>query len=225
MQRIAVIAFIAAGMALAAGAQTPVSTIQSTGKATVDTSPEYVDFWFHKRVESATFAEAMKSVLDFGPALRKKMAELQYSAFDLTLSGPALPNLTLKEAWVSARVRFTMNTFSNIETGPGLFAALCDDMAGLSETLECSAEGPFLNVGNPKAIEQTAVGLATEDALPIAQATAELMNAQIAAVEHVDIEECVWNEDPEIKAAQPDMRRLTCTARVHITYAFSVPGQ
>jgi len=215
------VALVLVAAAPAAGQMGPVSTIQSTGTASVDVPPDHVDFWLHKEAGGATFVEAMQTVLQFGPVVRKTLAKQEVGAFDLTLSAPAIADIAVKGARVSAQIRFSMNPFSNRETGPEQFAGLCDKMAALAEALECYIEGPMLGVQDPGAVEQDATALATENALPVAQATAELMNAQISAVEHVIIEACAWNAAPDTRAPLPDVRRLTCTARVHVTYAFS----
>ena len=207
-----------------ASAQT-MSTIQSTGTATVEVPPEHVEFWLHREVKAESFSEAIKSVLLFGPALRKAMAERELLHYELDLSGPAIPLIGMPGARVSARLRFSMNPFNTREKGPALFAELCDQMTALAEQMDCLIEGPILGVDDRKAVEHNAIALATENALPVAQSVADLMNAQIAAVDHVAIEEPVWNEPPDDRALLPDLWRMTCTARVHMTYAFSAEAQ
>lgn len=218
---------ICLAVALCAAAQTqhpPVSTIENIGTATVDVPPDYVEFWLHKNTAEPTFVESIRAVLGFGPKLRKELANRELGGYDLTLSAPAITDLANPGARVSARVEFPMSRFSNRETGPALFATLCDNMVLVAEALESQVEGPLLAVRDRQAVEQAAAALATENALPLAQAVAELMNAQITAVDHVAIEQCTWNADPDTKATLPDMRRITCTARVRVTYAFSAPG-
>ncbi len=220
------VALVSLGVAAGAAAQ-PVllSTIEKMGTATVDVPPDYVTFWLHKEATGSTFVEAVRASLEFGPVLRKELAKQELGPFELTLSAPAIPDTEKRGVWVSAQVQLSMNPFNNRETGPEMFAAVCDKMAALAPTLECFVEGPILGVQDPSAVEQAAVGLATENALPLAQAIAELMNSQIVAVDHVIVEECVWNADPDTKATLPDMRRITCTARVRVTYAFSATAE
>lgn len=231
MRTHAVVLSILMGAALTSGAETPaivmqpapMSTIESTGVATVEAAPDYVVFWFHRDASGTTFVEAIRTALELGPALRKELTNRQVGGYELNLSGPAIVDLGKTNARVSAWLRFSMNTFSNHETGPALFGALCDQMAQLGQSLACAVEGPSLIVDNPSAVEQSATTLAVENALPLAQAAATLMNAQIVAVDRLAIEPCSWNTDPETKATLPDMRRLTCTSHVRVTYSFVTP--
>jgi uncharacterized protein YggE len=77
-----------------------------------------------------------------------------------------------------------------------------------------------LTVVDPTAIEQGAVARAVENAYPHAEAVALVMKAQITALNRVVIDQIAWNADPSSRAAQPDCSRLTCTARVKVSYAF-----
>ena len=202
----------------------PVSTIENTGVATVDVPPDDVAFWVHMDAVAAevTFLDAMRAVLSFGAAVRKELADREPGPYDLAMSAPAIVEMADAHAVrVSARLQFSMTRFSNRETGPELFATLCDDMVAMARHLECDLEGPVLTVRSPEAVEQAAVALATENALPTAASVAELMNAHIISVDHVAVGECVWNDDPEARATLPDIRRLTCRARVKVRYVFS----
>ncbi|HEO70775.1 MAG TPA: SIMPL domain-containing protein [Candidatus Hydrogenedentes bacterium] len=118
-----------------------------------------------------------------------------------------------------------MARFSNIETGPGELAALCDEIVALAAELDCRVEGPVLDVKDRQSLERAAIALATENALPLAQTVAELMEAQIVSIDQVIIDGCKWNQDPETRAAQPDIRSLTCTAEVTVRYIFAVPSR
>ena len=203
------------------GAATLLPTIESMGVATVDVVPEYVVFWLHKQNEGETRVASMAEALRFGGALGKALAERELGASDVSYSAPAIEDATRPCVRVSARIRVGMARFSNRETGPGLFAGLCDDMVALAEGLGCALEGPLLDVEDRKGTESTAIGMATRDALPAAQSLAEIMSAHVVAVERVVIQECSWNDPPELRFPLPNLGRLTCTARVRVTYSFS----
>lgn len=199
----------------------PLSTIESPGMATLETPPDLVEFWLHRTVKGATFMETMKNVLAFGPALRKELAAMDIGPFELAITAPALKDIKSPQMLVSAKIQINMNTFNSRETGPEMFAQVCDSLTTLAAKLECPIEGPVFSVQDKGAIERSAIALAVENALPAAQTVAEMMNAFIGAVDSVAIQECAWNAPPDTQAATPDMRRLTCTAHVRVTYAFS----
>lgn len=131
-----------------------------------------------------------------------------------------MPDVVNKEADISARLRFNAAPYTTAENGIAQFALLCDKIAALATTLECEPEGPTLGVDDTRAAEDAAIARAVEKAYTGGKAAAQVMNGQIVAVDHVSIEEILWNKAPGVSARQPDIRRLTCTARVRVTYAF-----
>ncbi len=214
---VAIVTATAGAAQIAPGA----STIQSTATATIDVVPDYVDFWLHRAVTADNFAMTMVEVLEFGPALRKAISKDKLAPSDQLIMAPSIADINSGQVSVSAKLRFNMSAYTDHEAGPRLFAALCDKILGLSEQLECSVEGPFLELDDRRSVEQTAQERAIENALAPAQSAAELMDAEIIAVDRIDMGDCVWNEDPARRTRLPTMRRLTCSARVRVTYTFA----
>ena len=225
IDRVVVASLLLAACATATAQVTPISTIQTVGEGTVEVPPDTVEFWLHKESTAAVFVEAFSTVLRFGPALRKELTERDLTPLDVSVTAPSIPLTGGRNARVSAKVQFSMSTFTDRETGPTMFAALCDQMLDTAAKLECLIEGPLFTVQDRPAVEQAAAALALEKALPMAQSLADLMSARVTAVDHVDVEEAAWNAAPDTRAALPDLRRLTCTVRVHVTYAFSATGE
>jgi len=199
----------------------PVSTIATEGVAVVDTVPTYVEFWLHARRPGNTIAEATEAALQFESAVRKALQDAELTTTELSFTGIAIPDIKLKQAHVSARLRFGASTYSSAEEGPRLFAALCDKLTNLAAGLACTIEGPALSVDDKESIEDAAIASATEKAYAPAKAAAQVMNAQIIAVDQVSVESLTWNNAPGVSATQPDLRKLTCMAKVKVTYAFS----
>ncbi len=209
----------AAGTAVAQEA--PISTIDSEGVATVDAVPSYVEFWLHLQAKGGSVAEAVAKAVKFEPALRQEIQTRELAPTQLVFSSVAVPDLVAKEADISARLRFSAAPFTTTENGIAQFALLCDKIAALAGALECQPEGPTLGTEEAQSVQDTAISRAVEKAYAGGKAAAEVMSGQIIAVDHVAIGETVWNKAPGVSARQPDIRRLTCTARVQVTYAFA----
>ena len=67
-------------------------------------------------------------------------------------------------------------------------------------------------------VERTAVMRAMENALPNAEAAAQIMSTRIATIFDVRVVEIAWNQDPEYGADQPDTERASCSAKVEVVY-------
>jgi hypothetical protein len=218
---------LAASLAMtfaAVGQEAPVSTIETEGVAVLDTAPMYAEFWLHAQPQGQTLAEAAEGALGFEPAIRKEIQARELTPSELTFSGVAIPSVQAKEARISVRIRFSASAFNSPTEGPRQFALLCDKIAALAAALSCKAEGPFLGVDDPESVEHAGVARATEKAYPAAKAAAQIMNGQIIAVDKVAVQDVTWNKAPGVNAAQPDIRRLTCTVRVKVQYVFA-PAQ
>lgn len=218
---------IAAGLVAAygaAGQEVPASVIESEGIATVDTAPSYVEFWLHAAPRGATQAEAMESALRFESALRRELDERGVKPAELVFDPVSIPDVLIKEARVSARLRLSTSVFSSPDMGMKDFAAFCDKIDAMARKLECQPEGPFWGIENTEAIEAMAIGRATEKAYAPAKAAAEILNGQIVAVDQVAVMGVAWNSREKTPAPVPNLRRISCTARVHVVYALT-PGE
>ncbi len=164
---VAIVTAATSGAQIAPGA----STIQSTATATIDVMPDYVEFWLHREVTADNFAATMVEVLEFGPELRKAISKDKLGPSDQLIMAPSIADINSGQVSVSAKLRFNMSAYTDHEAGPRLFAVLCDKMLSLSEQLECTVAGPFLEVDDRGSVEQTAQGRAIENAGTISRGT------------------------------------------------------
>lgn len=216
--------------------QTVTPTIENTASATVAATPDYVEFWLHREGAGATYVAATEAALRLEPTLRQALEERKLSPIEIHFSGLAIPESIMEPkgsaaslsraprqaAYQSARLQFPGGAFTTGEDGPKQLAALCDTMQDLAKELKCSLEGPILGVKDTEALRQSAIARALENAYPAAEGAARLMRTNIMAVEKVQIEDIEWNADPDSRSRQPDLHRVTCTARVRVTY--SIPA-
>jgi uncharacterized protein YggE len=195
--------------------------IETEGVATIDAIPPYVEFWLHADTTGATCAEAMEHAMNVEPEVRKAIQEHNLSPTDIQFMGFSLPDVKSKEARVSGRLRFSMTSYTTPPDGPKLFAALCDEITVLAASVSCHVEGPILGVEDKDAVEDAAVGRATEKAYPTAKAAAQIMKAQVTSVDKVSVESIIWNTVAGVHATEPTLRRVTCTVRVRVSYTFA----
>lgn len=224
MRCLCILAFLAVSPLAAAAVTQPTATIESEGIGTVEAAPDYAEFWLHRRAAGKSVAESAQNMKAFEAALQKELTDRQLTPLETRFSSLAVPNAANLETKQSVRLRFSVAKFSNTEDGPAQFAKLCDDVLALAWAVQCIPEGPILGVSNTKPLEQAAVALAAEKAYPAAEAMALVMKMQIFSVDNAKVLSIVWNQDPHSKAPQPDIRRVTCTARVQVCYSYG-PSQ
>lgn len=198
-----------------------VPVILSRGEATVDTIPTYADFWLHKKASGETNLEAVEKASDLETRINKELETRSLSPKEAVLSGMAFGEAASREASVSVRLRFNATPFSTATEGPKDFAKLCDTLNELATALGCDLQGPKLGTTDEQSVSDAAVARAVEKAYAGARAAAEIMEAQIFAVNSVEVVGLVWNAAPDAASVQPDIRRLTCTATVKVGYAFT----
>jgi len=200
------------------------ATIDSPGVGTVDVVPEFVEFWIRLAGPGKSNAESADAAQAFEATLRKELETRKIIPAALDFSGLAIPDATKRASLRSAKLRFSAVPFKSVDDGPKQFAKLCDDVLELAAAVPGAVvEGPVLGVENTKTIEQAAVTLATEKAYPAAEAIATAMKTQIVGIQSASVISLTWNQDLTSKAAQPDIRRLNCTAKVRIWYLYPTP--
>lgn len=196
--------------------------IESDGVATVESPPDYVEFWLHKTAQGATAAETVAAAALFETQLDDQIKTAEWPApSSKEVSEMSFGDINRPAAKVSAHLTFSARPFANPKTGLADFAKLCDGMTALAKTLACTIEGPFFSVAAKSETEQAAVARAVEQALAPALGAAQVLKTRIESVDSVVVKEVVWNREPDTRAAQPQIRRVTCTARVHVKYLFS----
>lgn len=199
------------------------ATIASEGVGTVEAAPDYVEFWIHYRGNGKSVAESAAKTQGFESALRKELANRKIAPGSLDFSNLAVPSAAKLETFRSARLRFSMVPFKGGDEEVQQFAKLCDAILATAWALQCTVEGPILGVEDTKPVEQAAIARATAKAYVPAEAVATAMSTRIVGIDHVSVEAVTWNKDPHTKAHQPDLKRVTCTAKVKIWYVYATP--
>lgn len=212
---------VAALTPYAAAQNDSLSTIDAAGEASVSTQPDYVDFWLTFRATANTFEESARKAVPFEENLTKALEKKELVPASVVVSGLSIPSMNVPEAVVSARVRVQLLRFSPDEDKGVAFGALCDTIAGIAKTLGCAVEGPELQSDERETLEQDAVARATENALYRADAIAALMDSEIYAVQSVSVLDVKWSSATGEKDTLPDLKRITCTARVKVVYRYA----
>ncbi len=194
-------------------------TIDCTGKASVEVTPDYVEFWIDARPAGSSFAEAMKTAIDVEPAVRKELDDRTLAPIDIKVFGPTIPDVKEVSAHVAIQLRFSTAPFTQSGDGPLTFAALCDGLRAVAEKLGGTLRGPVTGVTNRKPLEQAALGKAVEAAYPHGEGIADILLSQIVSVEQVRVAQVAWDKPTEAKTPKQDLRRSVCTVSVRVTYA------
>jgi len=195
------------------------ASIHNVGEAKVEARPDHVDFWLTREFTADTMQEAMAEASGFEQTVVATLNQNGVSPRE-TLVGEKRPidaALPLVQRFV--RIRFQHHAFRNPEDGMEQFAEVCDGLRQVAEDLDASLEGPYYDVADRDSVEQTAVNRAMEEAYPLANSAAQLMQGRIRAVDHVEILEISW-ERPVRSAEEALQERMICVARVRVTYAF-----
>ena len=209
------------GVCLSTAAQNvPPPLVDSMGEATVYDAPTHVEFQLHRTAMGATLEAAMAVAETFGDALREQMVACDLHPTELAVRAPSIPDLTLKAVVVSARLRFGMASYLLPEKGMVQFALLCDTIGRVAGALGCTVTGPILGTAEKETLMYSAVTLATENAYPPADAAASALKSGIYSVDSVQVIEVLWNRPGELEAA-PNIRQISCTARVKVSYALT----
>jgi Protein of unknown function (DUF541) len=200
------------------------ATIETTQSATLENPPDYVEFLLELRATGATFEEAMAKAVPFESKLREALSERELAFIQLETAGPAIPDVCEPVVTVSARLRFSAVGLGDAEEGAKALAALCDKIAALSRALDCQPKGPFPGVLDKTSVEAAVVEQAMENAYPHAEAAAKAIRAQIVAVDSVQIQDVGWDTVKGDWFSGVFAGTVACTARVKVTYVFSVSG-
>lgn len=170
-----------------------------------------------------TNASATAAVDEAVRAFRKALNEFDVHPVDFEVSTPTVRNAAKAEASATARMRFSLAGFSNPDTGPAQFAELCDKLAALAKGNHAVLAGPEFEVEDKETVQRSAVTQAIANAYPIADALALALSSRISAVEVAKVTEITWNKPLRETAIEPNLKQVSCTAKVHVTY--NVPSQ
>ncbi len=209
---------------LGAAGQDFYASIHNVGEAKVEARPDHVDFWLTREFTADTMQEAMAEASGFEQTVVETLNANDVSPNE-TLVGEKRPvdaALPLIQRFV--RLRFHHYVFLDPEEGMERFAQACDGVRRVAGDLDSSLEGPYYDVADRASVEQTAVNRAMEEAYPLANSAAQLMQGRIRAVDHVEILDISW-ERPMRSEEEALRERMVCVARVRVTYAFADGNQ
>jgi uncharacterized protein YggE len=198
------------------------STVTSPGTATVETPPDRADFWLYFQLTGNNLQEAAEKVRTTELEVLRLLKDREIAPLETVVTGPSIPDANTPMVTFAFRLRFTVGRLvAGVEEPVQRLAAICDALHAAAEQTDSVLTGPQLKVSNPHAIERTAVMRAMENALPNAEAAAQIMATRIDTIFDVRILEIAWNQDPEHGADQPDTERVTCSAKVEVVYVLN----
>lgn len=202
----------------AAAQQTHSTVVETTGAATIFAAPTHADFWVHLVTSAETFRGAMDTAEQFERRLREALAAKSITPNEIEVAGPAIETVKEPLVDISVKLRFNMGPYKSADTGARQFAGLCDNLKAVAAQVATSIDGPLLILADEDTILRTAVTKATENAYPAAEAIARELSSNVYAVAAVSVESVVWNAAPEVRAAQPALKQVSCTATVRVAY-------
>ncbi len=203
--------------AYAVGMNQPI--IVNVAEASVLTSPGAVEFQFIRHFSDATLEAAMEQYETFIRAVPQAVRGADLQPTEINTAPPIIVSLAQRQVKASFTVRFSMAIFNTPKTGTVQFAALCDKLAALADTLQCTLAHPAFYASDPESVVERAVARATENAYPAADAIATAVKTNIYAVDRVDIIEISWDQEPEGQTAETP--QISCRAVVQVTYALA----
>lgn len=220
-------------------AQEPITSyVTATGEATVFAPPTHVTFHvkFSATLPAPEAADTPKEgAADVAPAapetatnaavvdrlnqatsdLRKALNDLDLHPVEFKATVPTVRAANTREVACVARLRFSLSGFSSPDTGPSQFADLCDKLALVAQRGGATLQGPAFEVDDKESLQRNAVTQATTNAYPIGDAIALALTSRIDYVETVKVIELKLDEND----TEPNLKQLSCTAKVEVTYA------
>lgn len=195
----------------------PPTTIESTGTAALDMTPDFADFTIVREVKGDTAEAALKQAAPFAAALEEELKKRELAYREITAEGPVLAGPDGLRSQATVVVRFALGTYQTSATGYAEFGALCDKLKTLASDMGCGISQPVFAVADTKSAESTVIGTAVENAYGWGEGVARILGAVITSVENVRVVDVKWAESAELK-------RMTCTATVSVKYT-AAPNQ
>lgn len=209
----------AAGALSATGVPIEQPVILNTGEAVVFVLPGQVEFKFVRHFSADTLQAAIEQYNAYVEAAPQAIRGSELQPLEIKTAPPLITSLAYHQVQASVTVRFSMAVFNTAKTGPTQFAALCDKMNALAETMKSTLASPLLLANDPDMFMSAAVARATENAYPSAEAVAAAVKTTIYAVDKVEVLETEWVQQPEDQ--QTEVPHLGCRAKVRVTYALA----
>ncbi len=213
------------GMSQWASGQTETPpAVDSSGRATIEVAPEFVEFNLALRESGASLEASTQRVLKFEEDLRQALEDLDLPTGVIQMSGVQTGDMDRTAATVHARLRFAFAPASTPSDRARKLASLADRLKKAARALNFEIHGTSFGVEDKETVEQEAVARATENALYKSDAVASLMNASIVAVRSVSVLDVRWgDQDSDMPGSGSDVKRILCTARVRVVYQLSIP--
>lgn len=192
--------------------------VRTTGEATVEVQPDYVEFWLHLTQAGSSFEEAGLATRGLEQTIVDATEALELTPLDVKVSAQAIPDVNTLTIHRSIRIRYPARIIGSDEDSRQYFAWLCDTNRILAAQLTATLEGPILGVNDRDRVMQSALTLAMERAYPLAERAARDMQSAVVSVHEAEVTEVIWNDDPNWRGLQPEYGRVTCTVRVRMAY-------
>lgn len=211
-----------------------VSYVEVDAEHTVYVPPNYVAFRLEFQSGPGEPGDAAKSAADAvgdidasQKAFREALNNLDLHPIEIELGVPSVRAAIPATAVAGIRLKFSLAGFANPDTGPAMFAGLCDKIADLATKNNAQLAGPEFGVEDEESVVRNVVTLATTDAYPVGDALALALSARVELVESVKVTEIRWSRQPPADKLltatsdplEPNFRQISCTAKVHVTYA------
>ncbi len=203
-------------LALNVFGEEPPPTITSTGEATLLAPIGQVEFLFVRHFIGATLEESITQCETFLEAAPVAIRGADLQPLELSPSPPTITSISEHQTRAIVTVRFGMAAFNAAKTGPVQFAALCDKLAGVADTMKATLSSPLFYAAEEDRIEAAVVARAMENAYLPAEAAAQAVKSNIFAVDSIVILEITWEQQPEKQTS--DVPQIACHALVQVTY-------
>jgi len=219
-----VIALLLAAASSAGAQETYATLIENQAEATLDTAPNTIVFHLSRNFTGDTLADAARSATSIAPELRAALKDAGYDRATLRVSGPMIPDPNTKSIRIDAEIRLPLTSSGAEGTRGTAFAAAVDSIAKIAADIECTIDGPALDVGDRAELEQKAVQRAIENAYARAQAAATVMRLEIVSVDRVIIETVTWHDRPGQSTHEASADRISVTVEIRIAYLALPPS-
>jgi hypothetical protein len=192
--------------------------VESLGEATVYAQPAHVEFFLTKSFTDENIEKGFAAAKKFGEDLQARLGVQEIHTGEQEISSPTVADLKSKQVTIGVRLRFPMASFAPSDTGPELFARLCDKIQALADNFSATLTGPSFEPNDRDEMINSASVSATENAFPSGDAIAGALRSSILMVHKVTVREIVWNAPPNAKLPGPNLHQCSCTARVAVSY-------
>jgi uncharacterized protein YggE len=193
-------------------------TITSIGEASESAIPTLVEFYITGTFSDTTTSNAIDKANSFPNDFRKLLKDQDLDGSQLSFRLPRIEIAAIRSITVKGILRLNIPSATESQEQVSKYVALCDQINILTKSIGATLKEPRLLVPNPEIIEQETLKHATENALYKADAIAQILGSKIYEVNSVNILELKWHTDSTNVKTTPGLDKLTCSAKVSLTY-------